>query len=128
MFVLFFILSKIALVFFFQNLSRHLITTSFYVARCSFQSCLRTSYALIIGGNFLLIAVSLAFMFPIKRSIFGVKHFTVVSMDVVDYLRPYNLFRSKDSSVVTVLGNSLQVIQSLIPTGSLVLSRPRHCS
>ena len=76
----------------------------------------------------LLIAVSLSLMFQIERSIFDDRHFTAVKMDVVDCLRSYNSFFITDSSVVTILGNSLQVIQSHIPTGLLFLSRPRHCS
>ena len=53
----------------------------------------------------------LSLMFPIEHSIFYVKHFTAVSMDVVDCLRMYNSFLITASSVVTVLGNSLHVIQ-----------------
>ena len=51
----------------------------------------------------LLIAVSLSLMFPIERSIFDVRHFTAVSMDVMDCLRSYNSFLITYSSVATIL-------------------------
>ena len=53
----------------------------------------------------------LSLMFPIEHSMFYVKHFTAVSMDVVDCLRMHNSFLITACSVVTVLGNSLHVIQ-----------------